>query len=359
MPEKKPRIHFWVPYPLGRAPSQRFRVELFLPLLEKEGYPYELLTFLDESAWKVLYSKGNIAGKAWGTIKGYLRRIGHLFKSLQADYVFIHREAAPLGPPVFEWLLAKVFRRKIIHEYDDAIWIPGGEKISFFKKVLKATWKIRYIIKWSYKVVGGNDFLCEYARPYNKNVILIPTVVDTQNGHHELRDQFAGQKVVLGWTGTHTTLHNLEEIEPVLKELVEEGACELLIISNKPPDWDFSFTFVKWKAETELQDLLRMHIGVMPLKKGPWFEGKCGFKLIQYLSCGIPALASPVGVNSKILLHGECGYIADTPDEWKSGIKTLIADPDLRKKMGLRGRGHMESNYSLNSASLGFLELFT
>lgn len=359
MPEKKPRIHFWVPYPLGEAPSQRFRVELFLPLLEKEGYEYDLLTFLDEQAWKVLYKKGSSLQKALGTVKGYVRRIGHLFKSLQADYVFIHREAAPLGPPVFEWLLAKVLRRKIIHEYDDAIWIPGGEKISFLKKFLKATWKIKYIIKWSYKVAGGNDFLCDYARPFNKNVVLIPTVVDTEKGHHALRDQFEGERVVVGWTGTHTTLHNLEEIEGVLRELAEANTCEILIISNKAPEWDFPFTFVKWKAETELEDLLRMHIGVMPLKKGPWFEGKCGFKLIQYLSCGIPALASPVGVNPKILLHEECGYICSAPEEWKSGLQKLIADPELRQRMGKRGRQHMEGHYSLRSTSLLFLELFT
>lgn len=359
MPEKKPVIHFWVPYPEGEAPSQRFRVELFLPLLRKEGYPYQMLSFLDQQAWDVLYKKGSAVQKAWGTLKGYFRRVGHLFQSLKADYVFIHREAAPLGPPVFEWLLAKVFRRKIIHEYDDAIWIPGGEKISFLKKMLKATWKIKYIIKWSYKVVGGNAFLCDYARPYNDQVILIPTVVDTNKGHHLLRDQFSGEKVIVGWTGTHTTLHNLEEIEPVLKELAEEGRCELLIISNKPPEWSFPFTFIKWKAETELEDLLRMHIGVMPLKQGPWFEGKCGFKLIQYLSCGIPALASPVGVNPKILLHEECGYIASTPEEWKTGLLKLIDDASLRDRMGKRGRVHMEDHYSLNATSLLFLELFT
>jgi len=216
---KKPVIHFWVPYPVGLAPSQRFRVELFLPGLQRAGYSFKLLTFLDQTAWDILYKPGKRLLKAWGTVKGFLRRVNHLFQSVRADYVFIHREATPIGPPVFEWLLAKVFRKKIIHEFDDAIWIPGGEKISWMKKSAKATWKIKYIIKWAYKVAGGNDFLCAYARQYNSSVFRIPTVVDTDGGHYKQRDQYEGTRIVVGWTGTHTTLHNLEVIEGLIPEL--------------------------------------------------------------------------------------------------------------------------------------------
>jgi len=354
----KPLIHFWVPYPQKVAPSQRFRVELFLPLLEKEGYRYEMLSFLDQQAWDILYKKGNTLQKAWGTIKGFFRRTGHLFRSKKADFIFLHREAAPIGPPVFEWLLARVFQKKIIHEFDDAIWIPGGEKISFFKKWIKAAWKVKYIIKWSYKVVGGNDFLCNYARKYNPAVIRIPTVVDTERGHFILRDQQQIEKIVIGWTGSHTTLHNLEEIEHIIPELRKEIDFDFLIISNKPPDWKFDFIFKRWEAATEQEDLLRMHIGVMPLKKGAWFEGKCGFKLIQYLACGIPAVASPVGVNAEIVLHQQCGFIANNDTEWKEYLKTLIRDASLRSAMGIKGREHIEKNYSLTSASGLFLELF-
>jgi|SRR5688572_7017616 len=359
MTTKKPVIHFWVPYPVQVAPSQRFRVELFLPLLEKEGFRYELLTFLDKNAWDVLYQPGKGLIKAWGTLKGFFRRWVHLFRSLKADYIFLHREAAPVGPPVFEWLLVKVFRKKIIHEYDDAIWIPGGEEISFMKKILKATWKVKYIIRWSYKVVGGNDFLCEYAKQFNSSVIKIPTVVDTENNHHKLKNQHDAQKVVVGWTGTHTTLHNLDEIELLIPELRKEVEFDFMVISNKPPDWNSDFIFKKWEQETELEDLLKIHIGVMPLKKGPWFEGKCGFKLIQYLACGIPAVASPVGVNTRIVLHNQTGFIANNTEEWKSHLKLLIKDAALRKEMGIKGREFIESNYSLKRLSPAFISLFS
>jgi glycosyltransferase involved in cell wall biosynthesis len=351
-------VHFWVPYPIGVAPSQRFRVELFLPDLEKAGYSFRLLTFLDEKAWDILYKPGKGFLKAWGTVKGFFRRIAHLFQSIKADFIFIHREATPLGPPVFEWLLAKVFRKKIIHEYDDAIWIPGGEEISFMKKWLKAAWKIKYIVKWSYKVAAGNKFLCDYARQYNSSVFFIPTVVDAERGHYRQRDQHEGNRVVVGWTGTHTTLHNLEVIEGVIPELKKEIDFDFLIISNKPPQWNFDFIYKQWELATEQDDLLKMHIGIMPLKEGPWFEGKCGFKLIQYLACGIPAIASPVGVNSKIILHGKNGFIANTPEEWKYYLKTLINDTELRTQMGKNGRGHIIKEYSLKSYANEFINLF-
>jgi len=356
---KKLIIHFWVPYPEGLAPSQRFRVELFLPKLKELGYTFKLMTFLDKKAWDILYKPGNRFLKAWGTVKGFFRRFNHLFQSTKADYIFIHREATPLGPPVFEWLLAKILRRKIIHEYDDAIWIPGGEDISFMKKFLKATWKIRYIIKWSYKVAAGNNFLCEYARQYNPSVFLIPTVVDTTKGHFKQRDQSDGNKIVVGWTGTHTTLHNLEAIEGVIPELKKEIDFDFLIISNKPPKWDFAFIYKQWDLATEQEDLLKMHIGIMPSKQGPWFEGKCGFKLIQYHACGIPAIASPTQVNSLITLHNQTGFIANDKEEWKAYLKKLIEDASLRAEMGKAARVHIEKDYSLNSLFPAFISLFS
>jgi glycosyltransferase involved in cell wall biosynthesis len=102
-----------------------------------------------------------------------------------------------------------------------------------------------------------------------------------------------------------------------------------------------------------------MHIGIMPLTQGPWFEGKCGFKLIQYLACGIPTIASPVGVNSQIVIHGQNGFIASGKQEWIRYLKLLCADPALRSEMGKKGRKHVEDNYSLKSQSPGFLNLFT
>ena len=305
------------------------------------------------------YKEGYGVKRFLGIAKGFFRRIIHLVKCVNADYVFILREASPVGPPIFEWLLSKVFRKKIIYDFDDAIWLPGGEKVSWLKRSLKATWKIKYIIKWAYKVAAGNNFLGNYARQYNSSVFLVPTVVDTKQGHNTQKDQIEGKRIVVGWTGTHTTLHNLEAIEGVIPELKKEIDFDFLVISNKPPKWNFDFIYKRWDVRTEQDDLLKMDIGIMPLKKGSWFEGKCGFKLIQYHACGIPAIASPVGVNALITLHNETGFIADSNIEWKGYLKKLISDSQLRSKMGKAARDHIEKNYSLNSLLPRFVSLFS
>ncbi len=355
----KKKIHFWVPYPQRSAPSQRFRVEQYLPYLPQNSFSYTVLSFLDTTTWNVLYMKGHVAKKFSGMIMGFLRRMGHLFQSAGADYIFILREASPVGPPFFEWLLAKIFRKKIIYDFDDAIWIPGGEKMSWQKRFFKSTWKIKYIIRWAYKISCGNEFLCSYARTYNPNVVLLPTVFDTDRSKDKQRQETDGKKVVVGWTGSHTTLHNLEEIEQIISELRKEMDFDVYIISNKSPTWRFDFIFSKWEETSEIEDLLRMDIGLMPLKQGQWFEGKCGFKLIQYHACGIPAIASDVGINATVTLHNKTGFIARSPSEWKSYLKQLISDKHLRLQMGHAGKEHIEKNYSLHSQLPVFISLFS
>ena len=355
---KKKTIHFWVPYPVRSAPSQRFRVEQYLPYLPNDKVSYVVFSFLDKQAWSVFYEQGQRLKRILGIIRGYLRRIAHLSKSIQADYVFILREASPLGPPVFEWLLAKLFRKKIIYDFDDAIWIPGGERYTWRKRFFKSTWKVKYIIRWAYRVSCGNEFLYRYAINFNQNVVILPTVFDTERSRLKHKNAKEGERIIVGWTGSHTTLHNLEEIQQVIKELKKEIEFDFFIISNKPPGWDFDFIFKKWEEATEIEDLLKVDIGVMPLKKGPWFEGKCGFKLIQYFACGIPAVASPVGVNSIIVSHGQNGYIAQTPEEWKQYLKILISDRNRRTQMGESGRSHIISEYSLKRYAGEFIKLF-
>jgi glycosyltransferase involved in cell wall biosynthesis len=179
------------------------------------------------------------------------------------------------------------------------------------------------------------------------------------HGHFKQRDQNQGNKIVIGWTGTHTTLHNLEVIEGVIPELRKEIDFDFYVISNKRPQWSFDFIYKQWELETEQEDLLKMHIGIMPAKQGAWFEGKCGFKLIQYHACGIPAVASPIEVNKLITLHDKTGFIAANKDEWKRYLKKLISDASLRYEMGKAGREHIEKNYSLQKLFPAFVSLFS
>jgi hypothetical protein len=90
-----------------------------------------------------------------------------------------------------------------------------------------------------------------------------------------------------------------------------------------------------------------MDIGIMPLTDTPWSRGKCGYKLIQYMACGLPVVASPVGVNTHIVEHGVNGFLAASDAEWRDALYKLARDPGLRQKMGTAGRLKVETDYSL------------
>jgi glycosyltransferase involved in cell wall biosynthesis len=354
------KILFLLPYPLHKAPSQRFRVEHFFPLLRKHGFELHLQSFFDEATSGVLYKQSNFLRKAWGVLKGFLRRTKMaLFTVHRYDFVFVHREASPIGPPVFEWIIGKLWRKKMIYDFDDAIWIPNTSPGNRIASLLKATWKVKYICKWSYRISAGNDYLCAFAKKYNDDVVRVPTTVDLDNPGYILK-QGPVAKPAIGWTGSHSTLKYLDDIMPVIDSLQKEFDFSFIVIANKEPmlqlrDW----RFIQWKRDTEIADLLNIDIGIMPLHPDAWSEGKCGFKLIQYFAIGIPAAASPVGVNKIIVENGVNGFLCEGPEEWKQALKKLLADAQLRHSMGLAGRKKIEQEYSLQSQSQKFLQLFS
>jgi glycosyltransferase involved in cell wall biosynthesis len=355
MPETK-KVLFIVPYPLHRAPSQRFRVEQFLPFLEQTGIVYKISPFLDDHTYTVLYRNSSLLIKAWGVFTGFLKRILGLLYVRPYDYIFIHREASPIGPPFFEFLVAKVFNKKVIYDFDDAIWIPDAKGNAL--RWVKGYWKIGLICKWAYKVVVGNDFLCDYAKRFNNNVILIPTCVDTENTHNRIKDQDE-QPTTIGWTGSHSTLRYLDPIVPLLKSFAEHFKIGTVIICNKAPEFSFAgLKYIPWQEASEIDDLLNIHIGVMPLQNDLWSEGKCGFKLIQYLALGIPAVASPVGVNDKIVDEGVNGFLCNSYEDWERMLKKLINDVQMRKSMGEMGRRKVIEKYSVQTYEREFIALF-
>jgi len=351
------RVLILAPYPHGEGPSQRFRYEQYLSYLEQNGVRCDEQSFWSMDAWRVLYKPGHTLDKLTGFASGWLRRFAVLFSLNRYDVVFIQREAAPVGPPVVEWLIAKVWRKKIIYDFDDAIWLPNASGVNKFAARLKWHGKVGTICKLSWKVSCGNDFLAAYARRFNTNVTVIPTTVDTQY-HLQMESVGTFDKPVIGWTGSASTNQYLQMLDDVLFELRKRCDFEFLVISNQPPDMKFPHRFVKWSREREIEDLSEMSIGVMPLPDNEWSKGKCGFKLIQYLSIGIPAVASPVGVNNEIVINGETGLIAATKEEWVAALEQLVTDGSLRKRLCDNGRNHVERNYSVNSQKKRYLDLF-
>ena len=355
-------VLFLVPYPLKESPSQRFRFEQYFDLLHKYGYQFDVQSFLNSHNWQIFFGTGRRSLKLIALISGFLKRIIILFKVTRYDFVFIHRELTPIGPPIFEWIITKILKRKVIYDFDDAIWTTDRIEESKILRFLKYRKKVRLICSWSWKVSAGNSYLCSYAKQFTSSVILNPTTIDTLNWHNP--DLFEGfkpvGKITIGWTGSHSTLKYLNDIEPILQALENEFEdLQFVVIADKmPPLLLRSIIFVPWKVETEIHDLMKFDIGLMPLPDDPWSNGKCGFKLLQYMALGIPAVASPVGVNRSIISDGENGFICSSPSEWKQAIIKLIRDPGLRKAMGERGRKKVIEDYSVISNSSNFVSLF-
>ena len=355
----KEKIFILTPYPKGEGPSQRFRFEQYIDFLESKNFVIKHHSFINRKTWKILYTKGNYHRKFIGILGSFFRRWLLLFKLINAKHIFIHREAAQIGPPIFEWIIAKVLRKKYIFDFDDAIWLPNYSKVNASFQRLKAYWKTKYIVKWANQVTAGNEHLANYAKQYNNNVKIIPTTIDTENYHNKTIDYNKNSDLIIGWTGSHTTTHYLNYLIPLLKDLSQSYNFKFRVISNEPPSFGLPFLdFVKWDKETEISDLTSIDIGVMPLTEDIWSKGKCGFKGLQYMALGIPTIMSPVGVNKTIINHGENGYLASELSEWKYFLTQLLNDAELRKQIGLKGQETVIEKYSVISQKENYLELF-
>lgn len=351
-------IYILAPYPKGEAPSQRFRFEQYINQLQNEDYQVLMFPFLDEKTWKLLYAKGKNLQKAVGILKSFLSRWRLLFRLKKADFVFIHREASHIGPPIFEWIMAKVLRINYIYDFDDATWLPNYSQTNAKFNRLKAYWKVKYCIKWAHQVTAGNHYLAEYAKNFNQNIEVIPTTIDLENHHTEKTDQNR-KPLVIGWTGSHTTMRYLDFIVPIMEQLEKKFDFEFHVISNESPKYKLkSLRFIKWNKSSEIKDLARLHIGIMPLEEDIWSKGKCGFKALQYMALEIPTVASPVGVNSTIIADKKNGFLCTTPEEWEKVLTQLMENQSLRESTGENGYKTIENHYSVKANWRKYLELF-
>jgi len=357
--KKNKKILIICPYPEDIAPGQRFRYEMYLDEFKDYNLSYVIKPFLDEETNKILFSDHHFVKKIIGVLKGFFRRFLLLFNLSKYDYIFLFRETTPIGPPIIEWIISKVFGKKIIYDFDDAIWLPFKSEKNSITNALKWTSKVNNICKWSYGVIVGNEYLADFARNYNDNVLVIPTIVDTEKKHNRIKEQNT-KEVTIGWTGSHSTNKYLGLVLPVLIDLQKKYHTKFVFISSVNPDLlNLDYKFIPWKKDSEVEDLLQMNIGIMPLIDDEWSNGKCGFKAIQYLSLGIPAVVSPVGVNNKIVLHGETGFLSDSLEEWKKNLEKLILNADLRSQMGQKGRKHIIENYSKEATLNTFIDIFS
>lgn len=336
------RVLALVPYPTGRVPGQRYRIEQWAPLLREEGIDVTFAPFLSSRGMDVLYRRGHTWTKVRETARGYLLRLGEVLRPGSHDVAYVYREAALLGPPWIERLVSR--KLPLVYDFDDAIYLPSTSGANAWAAVLKSPRKAAALCRLARHVTVGNETLAAFAAPLSRAVTIIPSTIDT--AVYTVRHRAPNPRPVVGWTGSVTTVPHIRTLAPVLARLRSLVDHEVRVIGGERvelPGLDASW--VPWRAETEVEDLRPLDVGLMPLPDDEWSRGKCGMKALQYMALGIPPVVSPVGVNATIVRDGENGFHARTEDEWVEKIALLLRDPELRARLGAEARRTVEETY--------------
>jgi glycosyltransferase involved in cell wall biosynthesis len=340
------RVKAFLPYPNGRVPGQRFRIEQWAPLLRAHDIDVVFTSFLSPATMEVLYESGHHWEKFRGTVGGYARTLRAALELEGFDVAYIYREAALLGRSWIERLIAA--RIPVVFDFDDAIYLGDVSRANSAFAWLKSGRKTHGLCQMSTAVVVGNVHLAEFARRYNANVTVVPSSIDTARYRRkDVRVNGKGRPLVIGWMGSSTTQRFLEEFEPVLRRIADRFPIEIRVVSDHPPSLEgLPVTWHRWSDGTEAVELADFDIGIMPLPDTPWTRGKCAMKALQYMGVAVPTVCSPVGVNSALIRHGENGLLAATTEDWVDAVGKLVADPHLRASIGEAGRRTVEGEYS-------------
>lgn len=323
--------------------SSRVRFYQYAEHLAAAGVPLTLEPLLDDD-----YLHARYAGRtAWlPTVRGYLRRFRALREAAAADsLLWIEKELAPWLPAWLELLV--VGDRPFVLDLDDAIFHNYDLGASALLRRLYGT-KIDRLMRAASVVTVGNEYLAERARRAGaRDVRYVPTAVDLRRYEVRHPPETADSPIGIVWIGSPATVHYLAIVAPALQALSRERSVALHVIGGG----SFALPGVTvvnlpWSDDTEVRNIQRCDIGIMPLPDSPWERGKCGYKLIQYMACGLPVVASPVGINRDIVRPGCEGYLAARTDEWIQALSALAQDGLLRKRMGEQGRRRVELEYS-------------
>jgi glycosyltransferase involved in cell wall biosynthesis len=288
------------------------------------------------------YRPGHLSAKALSILGGCARRVSELLRARRYDAAFVYREAALLGPPWIEALLAR--RAPIVFDFDDAIYLPSNSGANPLARWLKAKGKAAAICRLASVTTVGNDHLAEFARQHCRSVTVVPTTIDTAS--YTVVPSGTKPWPVVGWSGSVTTAEYLLGLAPALRRLAETIDFELRVIGADVSIEGVRVQCLPWRAASEVEDLRPLDVGLMPLTDDEWSRGKCALKALQYMALGIPPVVSPVGANMTVVQDGVNGYHASNDAEWVDRITRLLRDPELRRRLGTAARRTVEETYS-------------
>ncbi|GLQ45735.1 glycosyl transferase [Dyella lipolytica] len=330
-----------------QGPSSRLRSLQYLPLLERHGIDVQVHTLFPDAYLEALY-RGNSKAARYRAWWHGSQRIMQLLRSGEHDLTWIEGELFPYLPNWIESALARSVR-PYVADYDDALFHKYDLSPNPLVRRLLGD-KIDQVMHGAACVIAGNDYLAERAAKAGAmRVEIIPTVVDDQR--YTAVSHANEKPPVIGWIGSPTTEQYVLDHRDVLEKVCAKHGARLLLVGARTEVAErFSRVVpevVAWSEESEAAMIRQMDIGIMPLRDGPWERGKCGYKIIQYMACGLPVVASDVGANLDIVRHGENGFLAGHATAWESALEQLIASRSLRLRMGQAGRVRVENEYSL------------
>jgi glycosyltransferase involved in cell wall biosynthesis len=322
------------------AASTRYRLGQYVPGLASFGIDLRICHLLGDD-----YLRQRFAGGGWALnaiLRGALGRLSDLVQLRDYDLAILHCELFPLMPG---WLERALICRPYIYDFDDAFYLkyrqPRFGSVSAFLSD-----KFDNVMANASAITAGNNILSEYARKFSPNTFSLPTVVDTSR-YLLGPPNPVNRPFTIGWIGSPSTAPYLAQLVKPLSKLGREGPVRFIVIGgNAPVVSNVETVEIPWQEDTEVELLNQFDVGVMPLPDDDWARGKCAFKLIQYMACGVPVIASPIGANIDVVSPNG-GLLASSPEEWLMALRQLRDSPQLRQAMGRAGRKQVIDNYSL------------
>lgn len=326
--------------------SSRLRSYQFIPYLESRGFDVSVAPFFGDDYVAGLYG-GNISRA--GVLRAYFSRIMIMLQASRFDLIWVEKEMLPWMP---SWLELGFFPSgiPIVVDYDDALFHRYDQhRLPIVRSLLGR--KIDTVMRRADLVLVGNDYLAEYAGLAEaRRVEWLPTVVDVSR--YAVSSEASKERMTIGWIGSPSTAQYLKLITSVLSKIVATRDVRVVAVGPNAAQLEGVPVEVRaWTEEDEVKEIKQFDIGIMPLSNEPFARGKCGYKLIQYMACGLPVVASPVGVNTSIVRDGIEGFWATSGAEWGRLLGLLLDDKALRQRMGAAGRIRVETEYSLQVAA--------
>lgn len=330
--------------PLGA--SSRYRFLQYLPWFERAGLDCHVSPLFDDSYLQYFYQTKT--RRLSDVVRAFLRRLIVLVRARRYDLIVIEKELIPYFPAWLETLL-KTLGAPYVVDYDDANFHLYDQHPSPLVRYIFRN-KIAKVMRHAALVVAGNQYLASHAISAGATrVEIVPTVIDLDRYATQKKDfAFPGgdKEFTIGWIGTPATAKYLHVIAPALKSVCADGSARLRLIGSGPVDIPgVQVEVLEWSGDREVEYMQTFDVGIMPLPDEPWERGKCGFKLIQYMACGLPVVASPVGVNVDIVQNEFNGFLCKSNDDWIVALRALMNSAELCAQMGREGRKMVEEKY--------------